>query len=214
MRIRFLLWISLLIPASALTAQPAISFGEASVEAGGVTKSAKVVFFSVAREGQGYRVRSVSRQETVEDTDGDGVVRLDLGAAVPFRSIWAAVDLASGAFAVSSPAGYAPVRLDFPLGGLHGPANGKPDRLDDRRYSLEVLVARPGEGAWRLSLGDGDADDEDKVSNGRIEWAVAKGRPVKGEAAAPRDFNPGDVVIAMDPNRMEFYAIRLPGPKP
>jgi hypothetical protein len=214
MRIRFLLWISLLILPSVATADPVISFGESSVKAEGITKSAKVVFFSVAREGQGYRVRSVPRQEMVEDTDGDGAVSLDLGAAVPFRSIWAAVDLASGAFAVASPDGYTPVRLDFPLAGLRGQANGKPDRLDDRRYSLEVLVARPGEGAWRLSLGDGDADDEDKVSNGRIEWAVAKGRAVKGEAAAPRDFNPGDVVIAMDPNRMEFYATRLPGPKP
>lgn len=214
MRIRFLLWISLLIPASALTAEPVISFGETSVRADGVTKSSKVVFFSVAREGQGYRVRSVARQETVEDTDADGAVSLDLGAAVPFRSIWAAVDLTSGAFAVASPEGYAPVKLDFPVAGLRGPANGKPDRLEDRRYALEVLVARPGQGAWRLSLGDGDADDEDKVANGRIEWAVAKGRPVKGNVEAPRDFNPGDVVIAMDPARMEIYATRLPGPKP
>lgn len=214
MRIRMLLWISLLTFPAALLAEPAISFEEGAVKATGVTPSAKVVFFSVAREGQGYRTRAVPRDEMVQDADGDGVVRLDLGAAVPFRSIWAVVDLTSGVFAVASPAGYTPTEIEFPLAGLRGRGNGRPDRLDDRRYSLEALVARPGQGAWRLSLGDGDPDDEDGASNGRIEWAVAKGRPVKGDPPAPLDFSPGDVVIGIDPVRMEIYAARLPGQQP
>ena len=206
--------ISLLILPATLAAAPAISFGEKRIEATGVSPFAKVVFFGVAREGQGYRTRVVTRYETVEDLDRDGVVGLELDAAVAFRSIWAAVDLTSGEYVVASPAGYAPTEVKFPTAGLRDQADGKLDRLEGRGYSLEVLVARPGLGAWHLSLGDGDPDDEDGVANGRIEWAVGKGRPVKGDPPAPLDFSPGDVVIAMDPTRMEIYAARMPGRKP
>jgi hypothetical protein len=209
---RWLSLLLLLLP-SALPAAPALTFEGNAVRAAGVTPAGKVVFFGVSREGQQARLRMTSREEILEDSDKDGVVQLDLGQPTPFRSIWAAVDLASGEYIISSPSGYSPTVLDFPMAGLRRPGGvpGKPDRLDDRRYSLEVLVVRPGQGAWRQSLGDGDASDEDHAANGRIEWAAARGRAVRGGPAAPEDFDPGDVIIAIDPTRMELYATRLPG---
>ncbi|MFL6193493.1 MAG: hypothetical protein ACJ75H_04940 [Thermoanaerobaculia bacterium] len=208
---RSLLFLLLFLPTSLLAA-PAVSFEGSTVKAAGITPAGKVVFFSVSREGQRARLRMTSREEIVEDSDKDGVVELDLGQPTPFRSIWAAVDLASGEYTIASPSGYAPTVLEFPVAGLRRPAGaGKPDRLDDRRYSLEVLVVRPGQGAWRQSLGDGDPDDQDHAANGRVEWAVAKGRAIHGGPAAPDGFDPGDVIIAIDPTRMELYATRLPG---
>lgn len=209
-------FLSLLLLPSLLSAAPAVTFEAGAIQVAGVTPAAKVVFFGVVRDGQGYRFRVAAREEVVEDTDKDGTVRLDLGGPVAFRSIWAAVDLASGEYTVASPAGYTPTWIDFPAAGLHGRpgGNGKPDRLAERRYSLELLVVRPGLGAWRQTLGDGDPEDDDHAANGRIEWAVSKGRAVRGGPPAPVDLDPGDVIVAIDPTRMEVYATRLPGGRP
>lgn len=215
MSLRWIPVLFLLLP-SALQAAPTVTFEPGGVRAGGITAGGKAVLFSVSREGQGFSLRSASREEILEDTDKDGVVLLDLGKAAPFRSIWAVIDLTSGEHTLASPEGYTPTVIELPPGALRGNAggNGKPDRVDDRRYALEVLVVRPGQGAWRQSLGDGDPDDEDGATNGRIQWATAKGKPVKDGAAAPADFDPGDVIIAIDPVRMEVYTVRLPGGRP
>jgi hypothetical protein len=209
-------FLSLLLLPSILSAAPALTFEAGAIQDAGITPAAKVVFFGVVREGQGYRFRMVTREEVVEDADKDGSVRLDLGGPVAFRSIWAAVDLASGEYTMASPAGYTPTQIEFPAAALRGRpgGNGKPDRLAERRYSLELLIVRPGQGAWRQTLGDGDPDDGDRAANGRVEWSMGKGRAVRGGPPAPADLDPGDVIVAIDPTRMEYYATRLPGGRP
>ena len=122
------------------------------------------------------------------------------------------VDLASGAHIVADPPGSQSMALVLPGTELRraDERDAMPNRFDARGTSLEVLLVRPRQGAWRLSLGDGDPDDLDGQPNGRIQWGPSAGRPVAASPRAPRDFAPGDVVIGVDPNRLEYYEFQAP----
>ena len=82
---------------------PALSFELEAVVARGISPRGQAVWFSVAREISRQSINVVPRYEIVTDEDGDGAVRLELGKEVPLRSIWFAVDLATGETGVATP---------------------------------------------------------------------------------------------------------------
>src|SRR5215208_391656 len=90
----------------AAPAPPAIRVEAAAVVAEGIPAEGRIAWFSVAREATGEGSRSVRRKVLAADDDGDGVVRFALGQPVPPRSMWAAVDLATGELALAAPDGY------------------------------------------------------------------------------------------------------------
>lgn len=87
-------------------ASPVVTFETSAVVAGGLTPKGQVVWFSVAREISRQATSVVPRIELGKDDDGDGTVRLDLDEDVPLRSIWFAVDLATGEAGVAAPEGF------------------------------------------------------------------------------------------------------------
>jgi hypothetical protein len=200
----------LALPAAVL-AQPAgknpkISFGERSVTVDGIAPKGEVVWLSVAREVAPDDVATlVRRSDVLTDDDGDGRVRWDLDRAVPLRSIWVAVDLASGAIATATPEGYPLRRVSWRGIGLENSPHA--DRVADARSYAEVLLVRPGEGAWRMTVGDGSAEDDDGVADGRVAAALDDLRPLGRSAGAPARFGPRDVVVLIDPNRMELSVV-------
>jgi hypothetical protein len=201
--------LSLCISASAL-AQPAggpkapeITFQSRSVTVDGITAKGQVALFSVAREVADDDVATiVRRSEMKTDEDGDGKVQLDLDGNVPFRSIWVAVDLATGRSAVATPEGY-PLRQAAWLGRGLGRENSRADRVEDLRTYADVILVRPEKGAWRATIGDGGALDDDGVADGKVAAALDKLKPLTGAAEPPRRFEARDVVFLLDPNRME-----------
>jgi len=205
------LLLCLALPAAAL-AQPAagkdpkISFEERAVSVDGVSPKGEVVWLSVAREVAPDDVATlVRRSDVLTDDDGDGTVRWDLDRAVPLRSIWVAVDLATGAIATATPEGYPLRRVSWRGNGLEN--SPRADRVADARGYAEVLLVRPGEGAWRMTVGDGGADDDDGVADGRVAAALDRLRPLGRSAAAPARFGPRDVIVLIDPNRMELTVV-------
>ncbi len=86
-----------------LSAQPSeaparltLSFEGTAVVASGLRSGGQVVWFGVARELDDGWATIVRREEVASDTDGDGVVRLELDREVPLQSVWVAVDLTNG----------------------------------------------------------------------------------------------------------------------
>ena len=65
-------------------------------------------------------------------------------------------------------------------------------------------MVRPGEGAWAATVGDGGEGDDDGAYDDRLRASLAGMRGV-GEKPAepPQRFNPRDLVVVIDPNRME-----------
>jgi hypothetical protein len=191
------------LPASA---QPAIGFEESAVVAKGVTPGGSVVLFGIARERPGRITQVVRRDTVLPDADGDGAVRLDLGRPVATQSIWAAVDLGTGAFAVATPDGMPRREVALPGESFRRGPRGAVEALQGAREFLEILIVRPGEGAWSLSVGDGGDSDADLQPDGSIQAALASMRPLQAAKAALDELLPGDVVVLIDPRQLEFYA--------
>jgi hypothetical protein len=197
-----------LLPLSALAqplalARPALSLEAEAVVASGITPRGRVVWLGVAREVAEHAATIVRREEIGRDDDGDGVVRFELGRAVPFQSIWVAVDLESGAWSAATPEGFPLRELDLPgRGAVRG--QGRPDWIETTRGYVHLLVVRPGQGAWGLRVGDGGIDDEDGEGNGVLVASLARLRGVSASLAAPERFSPRDLWIVLDPTRMEI----------
>jgi hypothetical protein len=210
------LLLSLLLPAAALgqsPAAPAITFQKTAVTVAGVSPHGKAVLFGEAREIAEDDVATlVRRSQVLTDDDGDGTVNFDLGRDVPFRSVWVAVDLATGQVAAAAPEGYPLRRVDWHgVGIVRG--NGHSDRVEDARTFAEVLLVRPGAGAWQLTLGDGSEGDDDGVADGKIAAALDHMTAVAGTDPPPTRFDPKDVVVLIDPNRMELTIVQAGNPQ-
>jgi hypothetical protein len=189
-------------------AAPLLTFEDQAAVATGVTPKGQVVWFSVAKQIEGYMAHFVRREEILPDTDGDGVVRFELDQPVPLQSIWVAVDLATGEAAVATPEGY-PLREASAAPGRGGEP-GRPDWVEEGREILEILVVRPGKGAWGLTVGDGGENDDDGRGDGRITAALARLRALGAGSGPPERFDPKDLVFAVDLDRMEILQERIP----
>ncbi|MFL6290221.1 MAG: hypothetical protein ACJ759_04930 [Thermoanaerobaculia bacterium] len=197
----------LAIPLSA-AAPPGISFEPDAVMVRGISPKGQTVWFSVAREISRRSTNVVPRHAIVTDEDGDGTVRLELGQEVPLRSIWFAVDLATGETAVAVPEGFPLLEMELPGRAIPAALN----RLDLQRRFAYLLLVRPGVGAWQLRVGDGGASDEDGEPDGTLRAALSSLRPVQeGGPPPPERFSPRDVLLVIDPERMESATVRIGG---
>jgi len=210
------LLLSLPLSAAALAQAPQapeITFQQRSVTVAGISAKGQAIGFSVAREIAEDDVATVVRRaQALTDDDGDGKVEWDLDRDVPARSIWVAVDLATGEVAAAAPEGYPLRRVSWRGVGI---ARGNPraDRVEDARAFAEVLLVRPGQGAWRLTVGDGSDLDDDGKPDGKLAAALDRMEPLAGTSAPPPSrFDPRDVVVLIDPNRMELTVVQAGNP--
>lgn len=201
--------------APAATPAPRITFEPQAAVVQGITPNGGVVWFSLAREVADDDVATLVRREKILlDEDGDGTVRFSLDREVPLRSIWVAVDLASGELTAAAPEGFPLQQVAWRGRGL-GRDNARSDTVEDARPFAEVLIVRPGEGggAWGLTVGDGSITDEDGAADGKIAAALDQMRPLGQGAQPPQRFDPKDVVLLIDPNRMELTVARAGEPQ-
>jgi len=194
----------------AAVAVPEISFEPEAVVARGISPKGQAVWFSVAREISRQSTNIVPRHAFTADEDGDGAVRLELSQEVPLRSIWFAVDLATGETAVAVPDGFPLLEMDLPGEAIPAALN----RLELRSRFAYLLLVRPGVGAWQLRVGDGGASDEDGEADGVLRAELSSLKPIQeGGSLAPERFSPRDVLLVIDPERMESATVRVGEPK-
>ena len=186
-----------------------IVLGATGVSVSGVTAKGRAVVFGITREVADDDVTTIQPHlEVLSDDDGDGVVSEDLGQPMPRRAMWVAVDLASGDFAAAAPPAFRLHNVNWHGHGIESRADGR-DQVEDVRSFAEVLVVRPGVGAWTLRLGDGSPADADGKANGRIAAALDRMAPLAGSPAPPSRFAAGDTVLLFDPNAMEMTLVRV-----
>lgn len=185
-------------------ARPELAFEESAVVASGIRSKGQVAWFSVAREIADDWATIVRREDVAEDTDGDGVVRFDLDRPVPLKSIWVAVDLTTGEYAVGTPEGFPLQQLDLPSRGLGRAASG-PEWVESPGQLAEVLIVRPGAGAWGMTAGDGGEGDEGPRGDRRVTVSLPRFHGVRATAAAPERYSPRDLVFSIDPDLMKVY---------
>jgi hypothetical protein len=83
------------------------------------------------------------------------------------------------------------------------------DRLSDRGRYVELLLVRPGVGAWWLSAADASPADLSPPSNGLTVVAIDAMAPVAGGPEAPEEVRAGDVLVRVAPRSMEYYAVQI-----
>ncbi|MEO8218337.1 MAG: hypothetical protein ABI718_14750, partial [Acidobacteriota bacterium] len=136
----------------------------------------------------------------------------DLKEGVPWRSIWAVVDLDTGAMIVATPEGYP--RREITARTRMTPQPGSKGRLEliaaDQSFA-EILLVRQGRGAWVLSAAAGGPEDEDGPGNGLLTSRVSRMRAVRSNDPPPEEILPGDIIVIIDPDRMAFSADRVGG---
>jgi hypothetical protein len=215
MRRTFLIALSLLLCALPCLAQAehgvTLSFGTNSVTAAGITPGKSAVLFASGLAADDAQQRVVRWVRILSDDDRDGRVTLTLAERVPAATIWAAVDLANGQYAVASPNGSMPRVTKLPPGAFRR-SNGSSavDQFGFDHPVLELLYVHPGLGAWTWTALDGRMLDRDGP-NGVTLISVADAKPVGDTAGKPAGFAPGGVLVAVDWYDMEALILRLDG---
>src|ERR1700730_8901214 len=199
--ISVLVWGPRICSAQAKPPLPAIMIDGQSLLITGLTPGAQAAWMGIGRATDTYSSPVVSRHG-IALADGTGRLRLDLGVPIPPRSLWVAVDLATGAFQTAAPGGAKPDLRSPPASKLHHQA-GKADAFEDTRSMLEVFLVRKGTGAWTLWLSDGSERDEDGAADGHIRFSLDQMKPLGGSPPAPAKSAAGDLLVAIDPQRLD-----------
>ncbi len=199
-------------PISPLAAQVvpelAFSFEESVIYLEDATPGGEVVWFSIASESSDYASTTVPRF-SVSSADALGSANFELPDGVPPHSIWAAVDLTTGAYALAAPGDY-PLRLAaFPSDALKVGKNDQVDQLAIQRSDLHILVTRSRVGAWVGRFSEGAPDDTDGAADGVLTAELVGFRALGESPVAPDAYADGDLVIAIDPINMEVMILRV-----
>lgn len=185
-----------------------ITFEERSIRVEGASQRGEVVWFSVASESSDYASTTVPRSGSTF-VDPTGAATFELQGPVPPHSIWAAVDLATGAFALGAPAGYPLRQSALEPGAIHANPSGRISWLRADRSDLHLLLVRPGVGSWTGRFSEGSPDDADKESDGILNAGLDQLRAIGESGPVPDEFKVRDVLIAIDPIQMDVISFRL-----
>jgi len=207
------LWISAV--SRAQSSGPAIAFEDSAVTASGLSAGKTVVWFGVERLVDADYSSTLYQHYTTEAVAADGTARLALDHAVAAASIWVAVDLATGQFAVTAPVVSLLHRIPQGPSALSLGAGAAPDKFLDTRAYVLGLAVRPGQGAWLFGGGDGGPRDLDRSANGRLSFALDQFDALPGSPAAPAKAGAADLWFVIDPQAMQIAIFKpVAGGKP
>jgi hypothetical protein len=190
-----------------------VTFEEAAVLAAGLTPGSDAVFWSVGREPLGA-VQRVVRHQGVEVVDALGEARIapETGEVL-LKSVWAVSDITTGAFAISAPPGFVLREIPFPGNGFAVGAPGRVNRLRHPKSALDLLMIRPGVGAWRLRAHDTGLADHDGEDDDRVMTDLDDLEPFDpGGPEPPERYARDDRILVVDPEDLTYYTTRLLGP--
>lgn len=177
--------------------EPRLSFEETAVVASGLTPGKAVAWLGVERIIDADLAAELVQRSGSRTAGADGVSRFELGRPAAQRSVWVAVDVESGDFAVSAPEGYQVVRR-FKPARLEVVDGGGADAIVDGRSYLFGLVVRPKEGAWTFQGGDGGPQDDDGETDGRVRFALDQLEALPGSPEPPAKARGTDLWFVVD----------------
>jgi hypothetical protein len=212
-----LVWVglSISVAAWAQSSGPAITFEERAVVASGLLPGKPMVWFGVERLVDADYSSSLYQHYKSDTAGSDGTVRLMLDRAAAAASIWVAVDVDTGQFAVSAPVISHLHRIPQGPSALRPGVGSVADQFLDTRTYVLGLAVRPGQGAWLFGGGDGSPRDLDRSANGRLSFALDKFDPLPGSPAAPAKAGGADTWFVIDPQALEIAIFQpVAGGKP
>ncbi len=143
----------------------------------------------------------------IPDTDGDGIVRWELGSSMKPFGLWSMIDGTAGTITTQARGGVTPARLDFPPKAFLRDGSGVYSRfvISPAQFDGSIVWwVRPGVGAWKQVIFNQGPFDELTASL-KVMIDPSKLEPVEGSPAAPTGFEPGDFVILID-DQAQFWS--------
>jgi hypothetical protein len=178
----------------------ALAFGETTIGVKGAQPGGEVLVYTLARIPEdGMTI--VSDETYRLSADGDGQLTLDLEEEVPWRSLWIAFDLSTGAYAVDQ-ASIGVREVDFEELGTRSGAT-----LEYRLDLLYAFLARTHQGGYRLRAGDGGPSDFDDAHDGKISLHPGRMNALADSPAPPGALAAQDLVVIIDPRRMKYAVV-------
>jgi hypothetical protein len=180
----------------------AISLSGQTVVVSGAAPGSEVLVFGAFQETIGYTPALGTYQKFVSDDDRDGVVTADFGRPLPHRSVWIALDTRNGDYAFAAPYGYRFQMNDLPAKAIVKSKTGD-DALSLAFGSAEILVLRPGGGAWRSVVERGGGNDERDVDDKKLLISISRLKSLRSKGNGPAALLPSDRIIAINPFTLE-----------
>ena len=186
-----------------------VRLDQQAVVVDGVKPSGRVLVLGGTHERPGPYVLFTTIKEVLTDSDGDGVVTLDLNRPMPRFSTWLAVDLASGATASVTGDKVVPTAEPIDKDQLvDGETAATGLRVPTGNMCLAALV-RPSLGVWTATLNDGGSGDSDGEPDGKINMQIRDLEPAGSSAAAPATGLPGDLLAVIDIRTLKLTMVKL-----
>lgn len=191
--------IALLLAATGQAA-PAIAVTPDGLSASGITAGGDAIWFGMTIDTYAMARRLERHAAVAKDTDRDGVVLYPIPEISRFTLMFV-VDAATGGHAVFRGQGVDAVELE--LRGNTWRAGLQ--HFDVRADDVEILLVRPGEGAWTTSAMEGDEKDGDGRRDARFRLKIDAMTPLGGATGNPRGgVRRGDLLVLFDPHTFRF----------
>jgi hypothetical protein len=134
---------------------------------------------------------------------------LTLPRDVPPLAVWFAVDETTGDLAVNIPPGSLARELVLDPATLKKDSEGNISRIRFPFLVADMVLVRPGEGAWRASVIDGGPRDGDGAEDGGATVVLDALALMEQGKKPPHAVKKGDVIIAISPKTLTYCVIRV-----
>jgi len=212
--IRTLFIMSCVLAAATAEAQPRLTFDGDRLEVSGLTPGGAVAVHGVAIHSLHYLLEVLPISAVLPLGEGASSVVFAREGGIPADSVWAAVDLSTGQYTLDAPP-RAPRRVGE--AAFEGAVAGAREvRCVPRAFplrQLNLLLVRPGEGAWRVYSRDGGPLDADGAIDGGQTLPLGAFQPLWGSAQPPAALAPGDLLIGVEGSERSIFALRVAGGK-
>ncbi|HEX8618818.1 MAG TPA: hypothetical protein VF911_14640, partial [Thermoanaerobaculia bacterium] len=181
-----------------------------AIVAEGVSPKGEVILVGVSHESAQYKDIVRHWQRVTTDDDSDGRVTFTLDAPIQQGSIWVVADVRTARYGVATPDGMKLPDVALASPAFRKGATGDVAALELARASALIVVVRQGAGAWRLHVEQDGKYDEERGDHAVMRVSPGSLKPLAGNAPPPPVLTPGDLLLVLEPFKLEFVAVRVP----
>jgi hypothetical protein len=196
-------------PMAVSAAPPTVHVAHGELTISGFEPGGEIVIVGVDRGiGRSGSIRVTPVAVLEHDDDRDGVIRHR--GEVSVRSVWVAIDYATGEYAVAAPEEFGVRQRQIESSNLKRDQMGDILALVDERPRLLLVLVRPRRGAWGVFGVEGGTKDADRSPNGKLTIdfeSIVELKPGRGRA--PSRLQKDDVIVGIDPGRLDLFTITV-----
>ena len=198
--------VALTLPVLADSGTVTLTFNESSVTVSGVTPGGDVAFFAVMKEPSTSfpPIPVKSRQAVIlHDDNHAGQVTFQRTRKLPAIAVWIAVDVTTGQWAASGSPAFVARAVPTESFAPGRDSVGQLRKLVAQLSQMDVLLVRPGTGAWYVLASKTSLIDENGTDPG-LQIDVSQMQPLASSLAPLAAIQQHDIIAVVDAGSMGF----------